>query len=92
MMSDGRLLCGDRPPPATAPRCHRRVAFRPARGTIANGSSCLEVASAACDWSYRRRGAGMSVFTAAELACLRQKPRLARIAAVTLFQPRVSYR
>ena len=92
MMSDGRLLCGDRPPPATAPRCHRRVAFRPARGTIANGSSCLEVASAACDWSYRRRGAGMSVFTAAELACLRQKPRLARIAAVTLFRPRVSCR
>jgi hypothetical protein len=35
---------------------------------------------------------GMSVFTAAELACLRQKPRLARIAAVTLFLPRLSYR
>jgi len=30
MMSDGRLLCGDRPPRATAPRCHRRVAVWPA--------------------------------------------------------------
>jgi len=29
MMSDGRLLCGDRPQPATAPRCHRRVAVWP---------------------------------------------------------------
>jgi hypothetical protein len=34
----------------------------------------------------------MSVFTAAELACLRTKPRLARIATVTLFQPVSSYR
>jgi hypothetical protein len=33
----------------------------------------------------------MSVFTAAELACPRTKPRLARIAAVTLFQPVSSY-
>jgi hypothetical protein len=30
----------------------------------------------------------MSVFTAAELAYLRTKPRLARIVTVTLFQPR----
>jgi len=29
----------------------------------------------------------MSVFTAAEPACLTAKPRLARIAAVALFQP-----
>ena len=32
----------------------------------------------------------MSVFTAAELACLRTKPHLARIATVTLFRTLVS--
>jgi hypothetical protein len=34
----------------------------------------------------------MSVFTAAELAYPRTKPSLARIATVTLFPPRLSYR
>ncbi len=48
-------------------------------------------ASAGWDDSYRRRGAGMSVFTAAELAYLRTKPRLAPHLH-TLLQPVSSYR